>query len=66
MFILTKKEWEELITYCVKLPENINQLKSKYNQQFKDISEAIKFLLKKEIKETEQKSRTKIGYKLNK
>lgn len=66
MFILTKKEWEELITNCVKLPENINQLKSKYNQQFKDISEAIKFLLKKEIKETEQKSRTKIGYKLNK
>lgn len=66
MFILTKKEWEELITYCVKLLENINQLKSKYNQQPKDISEAIKFLLKKEIKETEQKSRTKIGYKLNK
>lgn len=59
MFILTKKEWEELITNCVKLPEKINQLKSKYNQQPKDISETIKFLLKKEIKETEQNQEQK-------
>ncbi|MBA3985068.1 MAG: ORF6N domain-containing protein [Flavobacteriales bacterium] len=118
MFELTKKEWEELITNCDNLPENIkyspsrpfvfteqgvamlssvlrskvaieinisimrafvyirqyaltyrdlseklNQLESKYNQQFKDISEAINFLLNKEILDTEQKLRKKIGYK---
>jgi hypothetical protein len=118
MFELSKKEWDELITICDNLPENIkyspsrpfvfteqgvamlssvlrskaaieinisimrafvyirqnaltykdlseklNQLESKYNQQFKDISEAINFLLNKEIKESEKKLRKKIGYK---
>jgi len=45
------------------LSEKLNQLESKYNQQFKDISEAINFLLNKEILDTEQKLRKKIGYK---
>ncbi|MEX0996778.1 MAG: ORF6N domain-containing protein [Flavobacteriaceae bacterium] len=118
MFELTKKEWDELITICDNLPENIkyspsrpfvfteqgvamlssvlrsktaieinisimrafvyirqyaltykdlseklSQLESKYNKQFKDISEAINFLLQKEISTKEQPARKKIGYK---
>lgn len=118
MFQLTKKEWDELITVCNKLPENIkfspatpfvfteqgvamlssvlkskiaieinisiirvfvyirqyalshqdlteklNQLESKYNQQFKDVSEAINYLLQKDQKEIKQIQRKPIGYK---
>jgi len=118
MFELSKKEWDELITICDNLPENIkyspsrpfvfteqgvamlssvlrskaaieinisimrafvyirqyaltykdlseelNQLESKFNKQFKDISEAINFLLQKDISDKEQQLRKKIAYK---
>ncbi len=45
------------------LSEKLNQLENKFNKQFKDISEAINFLLHKDLGEKEQKSRKKIGYK---
>ncbi|WP_445731017.1 ORF6N domain-containing protein [Mariniflexile sp.] len=118
MFQLTKAEWDELITICDNLPENIkfspttpfvfteqgvamlssvlkskiaieinitiirafvyirqyalshrdlteklNQLENKYNQQFKDVSEAINYLLQKDKKEIKQTERKPIGFK---
>jgi hypothetical protein len=118
MFQLTKKEWQEVITICDNLPENIKfspfmpfafteqgvamlssvlkskkaiqvniaimrafvflkeyalshkdlteklkELETKYNKQFKDVYEAINYLLKKDKEETEHKGRSKIGFK---
>ncbi len=45
------------------LTEKLNQLESKYNQQFKDVSDAINYLLLKDKKEIKQKERKPIGYK---
>jgi len=45
------------------LTEKLKKLETKYNKQFKDVYEAINYLLKKESKESEQKDRKKIGYK---
>lgn len=45
------------------LTEKLKELESKYNQQFKDVYEAINYLLQKDKKETEQKERKQIGYK---
>ncbi len=117
MFQLTKPEWQELITICDKLPNNIkfspalpfafteqgvamlssvlkskkalqvniaimrafvflrqyalshedltkklHELESKYNKRFKDIYEAINFLLDKNMQDIEQENRKRIGY----
>ena len=117
MFQLTKTEWQELITICDKLPNNIkfspalpfafteqgvamlssvlkskkalqvniaimrafvflrqyalshkdlteklHELESKYNKHFKDIYEAINYLLEKDKHEIEQQNRKRIGY----
>jgi len=117
MFRLTKAEWQELITICDKLPNNIkfspalpfafteqgvamlssvlkskkalqvniaimrafvflrqyalshkdlteklHELESKYNKHFKDIYEAINYLLEKDKHEIEQQNRKRIGY----
>ena len=45
------------------LTEKLNQLESKYNQQFKDVSDAINYLLLIDKKEIKQKERKPIGYK---
>lgn len=45
------------------LTEKLKALESKYNQQFKDVYEAINYLLKKDKKDTEQKERKQIGFK---
>lgn len=45
------------------LTEKLNELESKYNKQFKDIHEAINYLLQKDKQEVTQKERKKIGYK---
>ena len=45
------------------LTEKLKEMENKYNKQFKDIYEAINFLLQKDNQETEQKNRKKIGYK---
>ena len=45
------------------LTEKLNELELKYDQQFKDVYDAINFLLQKDIQETEQKRRKRIGYK---
>ena len=45
------------------LSEKLKELEIKYNKQFKDIYEAINYLLKKDKLIVEQKERKRIGYK---
>ena len=45
------------------LTEKLKELENKYNKQFKDVYEAINYLLKKDKQETTQKERKRIGYK---
>ena len=51
-FALTNKE----------LAEKLKELETKYDRQFKDVYEAINYLLKKDQQETEQKQRKRIGF----
>ncbi len=45
------------------LNEKLDKLENKYNKQFKEVSEAIRFLITKELSEKEKTERKKIGYK---
>lgn len=45
------------------LTDKLKELENKYNKQFKDVYEAINYLLNKDKQETEQKERKQIGYK---
>lgn len=45
------------------LTEKLNELETQYNQQFKDVYEAINFLLQKNKKLSEQEERKRIGFK---
>ena len=45
------------------LSEKLKALEEKCNHQFKDVYEAINFLLQKDKQEIDQKQRTKIGFK---
>lgn len=45
------------------LTDKLKELESKYNKQFKDVYEAINYLLSKDKQETEQKERKQIGFK---
>ncbi len=45
------------------LTTELQELENKYDLQFKDVYEAINFLLQKDNQETEQKQRKRIGYK---
>ena len=45
------------------LNTKLKELESKYNKQFKDVYEAINYLLQKDKQETNQKKRKQIGYK---
>lgn len=47
------------------LTDKLHELENRYDQQFKDVYDAINFLLQKESQETEQKQRKRIGYKNN-
>jgi len=44
------------------LTDKLKELETKYNKQFKDVYEAINYLLKKDKQETEQKERKPIGF----
>lgn len=48
------------------LTEKLKKLEHKYNRQFKDVYEAINYLMQKDEQETKQKKRKKIGFKLPK
>jgi hypothetical protein len=45
------------------LTDKLKELESKYNKQFKDVYEAINYLLKKDKDDMEHKNRKKIGFK---
>lgn len=45
------------------LSEKLKEIESLYNKQFKDVYEAINYLLQKDNQETVQKQRTRIGFK---
>ena len=45
------------------LSEKLQNLESKYNKQFKDVYDAINFLLQKDNLDTQQKQRKQIGFK---
>src|ERR1035437_8056597 len=45
-----------------KLSEKLQELESLYNKQFKDVYEAINYLLQKDNQGTVQKQRTRIGF----
>ncbi|MCX6230724.1 MAG: ORF6N domain-containing protein [Bacteroidetes bacterium] len=45
------------------LTNKLKELENKYNKQFKDVYEALNYLLNKEKLEVEQKERRRIGYK---
>jgi hypothetical protein len=47
------------------LTARLKALEEKYNTQFKDVYEAINFLLKKEKVELEHKNRRRIGFKID-
>jgi len=44
------------------LTEKLNELEEKYDTQFEDVHEALKYLLQKDKQETEQKERRRIGF----
>ena len=44
------------------LTEKLKELETKYNKQFKDVYEAINYLLNKDKQETAQKERKRIGF----
>lgn len=48
------------------LTEKLKELETKYNKQFKDVYEAINYLLQKDKQVTEQKERKRIGFKTGK
>ncbi len=45
------------------LTDKLKELENNYNKQFKDVYEAINYLLKKDKQETKQKGRKRIGFK---
>jgi hypothetical protein len=45
------------------LTKKLQELESKYDKQFKDVYDAINFLLHKDTQETEQKQRKRKGFK---
>ncbi|UOE39914.1 hypothetical protein MTP09_08235 [Chryseobacterium suipulveris] len=45
------------------ISKKLKEIEDKYDQRFKDVYEAINYLLNKEKEETEQRERTKIGFK---
>jgi hypothetical protein len=44
------------------LTEKLKELETKYNKQFKDVYEAISYLMKKDKQNIEQKERKRIGF----
>ena len=47
------------------LTDKLTELESTYNKKFKDVYEAINYLLKKDKQKIEQKERKKVGFKIS-
>ena len=45
------------------LTDKLKELENKYNKQFKDVYEALNYLIKKDKQKIEQKERKRIGFK---
>jgi regulator of PEP synthase PpsR (kinase-PPPase family) len=45
------------------LSDKLHELEKKYNKRFKDVYEAINYLLKKDKEDTQQRERKRIGFK---
>ena len=48
------------------LTEKLKQMEGKYNKNFKDVYEALNYLLKKDEQQIQQSKRTQIGFKQSK
>lgn len=48
------------------ISEKLKELEAKYNKQFKDVYDAINFLIKKDKQQKEQQERKRIGFKTGK
>ena len=59
MFELTRDEYNSLRSQFATLEKG----RGKYNKQFKDVYEAMNYLLQKDKKQKEQSDRKRIGYK---
>ena len=46
------------------LTERLRELEGRYDQKFKDVYEALNYLLEKDTQTAEQKERRQIGYKI--
>lgn len=54
---------KEFVLNYKELSDKLKELESRYDKNFKDIYQAINFLIEKENQSANQKERTKIGYK---
>lgn len=54
---------KEFVLNYKELSDKLKELESRYDKNFKDIYQAINFLIEKENQSEYQKERTKIGYK---
>ena len=54
---------KQLVLGNAELSQKLNELEAKYNKQFKDVYDAIDYLMGIKKADEKQKSRTKIGYK---
>ena len=54
---------KEFVLNYKELSDKLKELESRYDKNFKDIYQAINFLIEKENQSDYQKERTKIGYK---
>ena len=54
---------KQMILGNTELSQKLSVLEAKYNKQFKDVYEAINYLMENKQQEEKQKTRTKIGYK---
>ncbi len=54
---------KEFVLNYKELSEKLKEMETRYDKNFNDIYQAINFLIEKENQSSEQKERTKIGYK---
>ena len=54
---------KQMILGNTELSQKLSALEAKYNKQFKDVYDAINYLMENKQQEEKQKTRTKIGYK---
>lgn len=56
---------KQMVVSNAAIAKKLEELETKYNKQFKDVYEALSYLMETKKIETKQSQRTKIGYKKN-